>query len=105
MENTFKLIIRTPQETVFEGEAEKIHFASDGGEMEVYANHASVTATLTFSPIKVKSGDKEEEYLARSGIFLFENAENSATMLAIHCEKKSEINHQTIKEYADFIVW
>lgn len=102
MEQTFKLIIRTPEETVFEGEAEMIHLATEGGEIEVYADHSSLTGSITFSPVEVKA-EKEESYMVRNGIFLFDNETNSASLLVLHCEHKSEVSHQTIKEYAAFI--
>ncbi len=102
MEQTFKLIIRTPQETIFEGETEMIHLATEGGEIEVFANHASLTGSITFSPVNIRS-DKEESYLVRNGVFLFDNETNSASLLVLHCEHKAEVSHQTIKEYAAFI--
>lgn len=102
MEEKFHLSIRTPNEDIFSGEAYGLHISSEGGDMEVFANHASVTASLLFSPVVVKS-DKDEEFIARNGLFLFDNQANKATILALNCEKKSEVSHQTVKEYLEFV--
>ena len=103
MENKFKLTVRTPVDTIFNGEADKIHLNTEGGEIEVYGNHSSLTAAVSFSPIQIKSGDTEEEYLGRNGIFKFFNETNSAILLLNYCEAVNEVEHKTIKEYLEFI--
>lgn len=103
MNETFKISIRTPNEEVFAGDATGLKISTEGGDMEAFADHASVTASLLFSPIVVSTSDKEEEFIARNGLFLFDNASNSATILALSCEKKSEVSHQTVKDYLAFI--
>lgn len=101
--NSFKLTIRTPEEELFKKEVKSIAFNSDGGQMQVFAHHASLTATLSFSTLIMEEGEKEEKFVARKGIFLFNNRKNSALLLALYCEKESEISHQTAKEYLEFI--
>lgn len=104
MEESFKLIIRTPEQTILDDQVKMLHLATEGGEIEVYANHSSLTATIAFSPVEVQTNhDKDESYMVRNGVFLFDNETNTAAILALHCEHKSEVSHQTIKEYADFI--
>lgn len=102
MEN-FKLTIRTPNQDVFEGEVTSVHFNAEGGEMECLAHHASVTATIAFTSINLKTVDGSESFIARNGIFLFDNDTNSALFLVFHCEKKSEISKTTVEDYAKFI--
>lgn len=102
MQETFELSIRTPNQDIFSGEVQGLKISTEGGDMEVFANHASVTASLLFTPVVVTT-DKEEEFIARNGLFLFDNASNKATILALNCEKKSEVSHQTVKEYLQFI--
>lgn len=104
METTFKLTIRTPDQDIFNAEVDGVRLSTEGGEMEIYANHASLTGTILFSPVVVKTIDgKEEGYIARNGIFLFDNESNTATLLALHCEHKSEVSLKTVKEYSEFI--
>lgn len=99
----FKLTIRTPYETILETQAKSLYLSSEGGDMQVFENHASITAALAFSPIVIETEEKEESYLARNGMFLFDNEKNEAFILALYCEQKSEVSHQTIKDYAAFI--
>ncbi len=99
----FKLTIRTPQEDVYSGEAKSLTLAGEDGEMQILEDHASLTATVHFTPIIVEEENGEEHFLGRNGIFLFNNEENSAILLINYCEKTSEISMQTVEEYAKFI--
>ena len=103
MSDTFKLTIRTPESDIFDGEATAISVNTEGGDMDIFADHASITATITFSPISVKNGNKEDVYMARNGVLLFNNETNSAVILALYCEHKSEVSQQSAKEYLQFI--
>lgn len=99
----FKLTIRTPYEEIFNGEVKSLYISTEDGDMQAFENHASVTASLAFSPIIVEKESKEENYIARNGIFLFDNDNNEALILTASCEKKSEVSYQTVAEYAKFI--
>ncbi|PIR55407.1 hypothetical protein COU74_01220 [Candidatus Peregrinibacteria bacterium CG10_big_fil_rev_8_21_14_0_10_36_19] len=99
----FKLTIRTPYEDVFSGEAESIYLTTEDGDMQIFENHASITASLSFSPVVVEITGKDEHYLARNGLFLFDNEKNEAVLLTLYCELKSEVSYQTVEEYAKFI--
>lgn len=71
--------------------------------MQIFENHASITAGINFSPIIIEEPDKEENFLARNGIFLFNNDKNEALMLISTCQKKSEVDHFTVKQYLEFL--
>lgn len=100
---TFELAIRTPQGEVFSCQAVSVRLAAEGGAMQVLARHASLTATVIYSPIVVEGEEFTEEFVARQGVFFFNNQTNSATLLAIYCEKTKEMNKQSIEEYLKFI--
>lgn len=101
---SFKLILRTPEAQVFEGQVESIRFTSEGGDMQVFAHHASLTATILFSPIVLQTDSSTKEtYMVRRGLFLFDNASNMARLLALSCEAQSEISEQSIKEYLELL--
>lgn len=104
MAETFKLTIKTPQKNIFNAEAEMIHLATEGGEIEAFSDHASITGSISFSPVEVKkqNGDSEK-YIVRNGLFTFDNEANTASLLALHCEHESEVSQKTVKEYAEFI--
>ncbi len=100
----FHLTIRTPFEDIFAGEVSSVSFAGEGGDMQVFEDHASLTANILFSPVVITEAEgKENHFLGRQGIFSFDNTENKANLLLSYCEKKSEVNYQTVKEYAEFI--
>lgn len=100
----FKLTIRTPYQDIFSQEVESLYVTTDDGDMQMFENHASLTASLSFCPVVVDLGSgKEENFLARNGLLLFDNEKNEAYILALYCELKSEVSHQTIEEYAKFI--
>jgi F0F1-type ATP synthase epsilon subunit len=99
----FKLIIRTPYEEVYKGEANAITFANEEGEMQVLEDHASMTATLDFSHILVEEENRDETFLGRKGILTFDNESNEALLLLAYCEKESEVDYSTVVEYIAFI--
>lgn len=99
----FKLIIRTPYDKVFEGDAKSVYLSSEGGDLQCFENHASLSASIQFSPVVVEEEGKDETYLARNGSFFFDNDKNEAILLVSSCEKKSEISYQSVEDYAKFI--
>lgn len=99
----FKLIIRTPYEEVYRGEANAITFANEEGELQILEDHASMTATLDFSHILVEEENRDETFIGRKGIFTINNEENEALMLLAYCEKESEVDYATVAQYVEFI--
>ena len=95
----FKLTIRTPYETLFNGDAEALQFASEEGELGIHEDHADLTASVSFTHIIVEEDNKQETYLGRRGTFLFNNETNEATFLLAYCEKESEVDYKTVEEY------
>ncbi|EKD93880.1 MAG: hypothetical protein ACD_28C00035G0017 [uncultured bacterium] len=103
MTNAFKLTIRTPEGEVYHKEAKSIAFNDEDGQNQIFAHHASLTSTILFSHVIVEEEEMEEKFLARNGLFLFNNQENTGLLLALYCEKKSEISHQTAAQYLKFL--
>ncbi len=99
----FHLTIRTPYDDIFSGDVNSLTFDSESGQVQILENHASITISIAFSPVQVEAPDFEENFFGRSGLFLFDNETNSGVLLFNHCEKKSEISFQSIKDYAEFI--
>lgn len=99
----FKLTIRTPELVVYEGEVDSLGFSSDEQTMVIYEDHASIVATITFSSLELEEPDKQEVFLARSGIFTFDNEKNEAKILVSYCQKKSEVDYMTATQYLEFL--
>lgn len=96
----FKLILRTPEQDVFDAEVLSVDFGSEGGDMQVFAGHASTTTTVLFSPVIIETDPGVHiTYMVRRGLFLFDNEANEASLLALSCEAQSELSEQSIKEY------
>lgn len=99
----FALTIRTPYQDVYSGSANSIQLATEAGEIEVFDDHSSLTASILFSAVVVNEEGKDETFLTRNGIFLFDNEKNKAVLLSSYCEKKSEVTYKSARDYADFI--
>ena len=101
----FHLTIRTPERDVFKGKVESLAFDSEGGHLEVLAQHASLSTTVLFTPVRVfDPGDNRDiTFLARNGLFSFDNQKNEALLLCMYCEEQSEVSHQTVQDYLKFL--
>ena len=80
-----------------------VTLSTETGQLQLMAHHASLTGTILFSTVTVKEEKKEEQFVVRNGLVLFNNKTNTAMVLALYAEKKSEFSHQTGKEYLAFI--
>lgn len=103
MTNTFHFTLKTPKETLYDGEISKLTLSTEHGEMQIMAHHASLTGTIMFSPVRIDDQKIEDIFLVRNGTVLFNNKTNSAMILALYGERRTEITHQTAKEYLEFI--
>lgn len=101
----FHLIIRTPDRDVFDGKVSALSFNTETGRVQILAHHANFTTTLLFSPVKIEDpvDNRDQNYLARSGIFSFDHKNNEALLLCLYCEEQSEVNYQTVEEYLKFL--
>jgi F0F1-type ATP synthase epsilon subunit len=100
---TFKLSIRTPEGDVFDSEATSIRLRAENGQLQVFANHASLLATVIFSRIVVDTPEGEKVYLGRRGIFNFNNDTNTATLLTLYCEEEGKVDLTNAEDYLKFI--
>lgn len=101
----FHLTIRTPEKDVFDGKVSSLSFNTEVGSVQILAHHANFTTTLQFSPVKVEdpADNRDQNFLARSGIFSFDHKKNEALLLCMYCEEQSEVNYQTADEYLKFL--
>lgn len=100
----FKLIIRTPDEKIFESdEISEVNLNTEMGPMTIYAGHASLSGSILFSRLSVKTHDKEDQYLTRRGTIFVDNEKNEVTILVLSCEKKATIVSEELNEYLGYI--
>ncbi len=103
MARPFKLAIRTPEGEFFAGDVTSIRINTEGGQVKMLAKHATIAATVVFSPVWVEADDSTEEFFVRRGVIFFDNIRNEATLLVNYCTRKAEMSRQTVEEYLKFI--
>lgn len=100
----FKFTLRTPENELLDAKVLSLTVMTEGGEMQLLAHHASLTASVVFSPLKVEFTDgKEELFMVRNGMLLFDNQANTSTLLALYAEPRAEVMKHTVEEYMAFI--
>lgn len=104
MNDYFNLIIQTPRQIFFQGEANYIGLTTELGDMEIYPKHATLVASISFSKTKIKHADHEKDLLMRNGLFIVNNEKNEVKILVQYCEKITDIDFKTIKEYQNFVL-
>ncbi len=91
--------IRTPDQTISFTDVDYINLVTEDGPLVIYAKHASLTAKVLFSVVKVKHGTVEEGFMVRNGLLFVNNDQNSVTLLAYTLDQVTEISVETIEAY------
>lgn len=99
MKSISVVTIRTPDQTLTFTEVDCINLVTEDGPLVVYAKHASLTAKISFSIVKVKHGTIEEGFMIRNGLLFVNNDQNSVTLLAYTLDQVTEISIETIEAY------
>lgn len=98
------LIIRTPDKDHFDGQADAVRLQTELGEMEILPGHASLQGTIVFSPLRVRNGNEEEDFVVQRGFAMVDSEKDTITVLVYGCEKRAELSYKTAQEYLAFIV-
>lgn len=100
----FKLTIRTPDEKIFESdEVTEVKVNTETGPMTVYGGHASLTGSILFSRLHVRTNGTEDIYLTRRGTIFVDNEKNEVIILVVACDKKATIHHEALSDYLKYI--
>lgn len=75
-----KLEIITPDNTIYEGEAELVQLPGIDGSFEILNNHAPLISALAKGKIKIKKNGKEEFFDINGGVI--EVLKNKVLVLA-----------------------
>lgn len=100
----FDLLIQTPDHEAYRGPADLVTLSTDIGEMQILPDHASLLATITYTPVHVKSGGNQQDFVLRQGFVFVDQEKNTVNVLGLSCEKTDEVNEVTAKEYLQFIL-
>jgi len=103
MANTFHLTVRTPEAEIIKKEVNSLKVMTEGGELEVYPHHSSLTGAIAFGKLNVRTDEAENEYLVQRGLVFVSVEDNSTQLLCFSCKEMKDIEYKTAKEYLDFI--
>lgn len=104
MAEVFDLTIQTPNLTVYNGKADAIHLKTDDGNMEVFAGHAPLQASIGFSRCRVREGEHEIQYLLRKGFIFVDPEEKIVRVMCFSATKAEDMDHVSAKEYMDAVL-
>lgn len=90
MPNLFVEIV-SPDQRVFQGDAQGVRAPGEEGSFEVLYNHAPMIAAFSVGSIRVTTSSGDQIYFATSGGFL-EVLDNKVTVLAETAEPASDID-------------
>lgn len=103
MANTLQLTVRTPEAGIIEQEVNSLKVMTEGGELEIFPQHASLTGSILFGKLDVRTEEGEKEYLVQRGVLFVSVESNSVQLLCYSCKEMQDIEYKTAKEYLDFI--
>jgi F0F1-type ATP synthase epsilon subunit len=100
----FHVTIRTPDEEILDArDIQELIVNTESGPMTVFAKHASLTGSILFSRLIVKTKDKEDQYMARRGTIFVDNEKNHTVILVLSCEKMTTITFEKLDEYIGYL--
>ena len=77
MKNTFRLVIKTPLQEVFDKQVESVSFRALDGNAQIFAKHTDLTAAIAYSHINVQAN------VVTNGTLSFDNKTNSCHIMAL----------------------
>lgn len=96
MANTIRLEIVTPERSVYNKDVEMVIARATDGDIGILPGHAPLIAGLAIAPLRIKTGDGEEQ-LAVTGGFI-EVQPEKITILAAAAETAEEIDAKRAQE-------
>lgn len=100
----FHLTIRTPDQAVLDSkEITEVSISTEMGPITVYAKHASLTGSILFSTLTVKTEGGKEKYLARRGTIFVNHEKNHVSILALSCTKLATTTYEELEEYMGYL--
>ncbi len=83
MKNTFRLVIKTPLQEVFDKQVESVSFRALDGNAQIFAKHTDLTAAIAYSHINVQANDFNDYFVVTNGTLSFDNKTNSCHIMAL----------------------
>ena len=83
MKNTFRLVIKTPLNQVFDQEVESISFKALDGQAQVFAKHADLTAAIAYTHLNVQAANFNDYFVVTNATLNFDNKTNTCYLMAL----------------------
>lgn len=90
------LKIVTPEQEVFEGEAEEVYAQTKDGEIGILPGHVNLMAQIIPGELRIKKNGNEEYFAVGSGLLQVSN--NELTIATDLAEKPAQIDEQAVEE-------
>lgn len=103
MANTFHLTVRTPESEIIAREVNSLKVTTEGGEIEIYPHHASLTGAISISKLFVRAENEEKEYLVKRGITFVSVENNRVQILCFSCQPIQDVEYKSAQEYLQII--
>lgn len=103
MQNTLKLILRTPEAQLVNKEVESVYLTTETGDMMILPGHSAFSGSITYSQITLKDGQTQDDYVAYSGVVFFSNTNNTCRILAQRADLKDQIDYDGLKAYLKLV--
>lgn len=99
-----KCVLRTPEKTLYDGEAVRVAGTTEYGTIEIHPGHVALTATIDFSEFEIEHEHVMERFLTKQGFLHTNPDDDRVEILVLTAEKKEEADAKSLKEYREFIL-
>ena len=89
------LKIVTPEEIVYEGEADQVNVSTTQGELGILPNHAALMAKLVPGELKIRKSGRASFFAIGEGFLQIEN--NALTVMTDLAENADEIDEKAVE--------
>lgn len=97
-----RISIRTPEGELFSQEnVRSIDAFTELGELRILPGHAALQGTVAFSPIRIETKEKTEQFVIQQGLVVVDPSSDEVRFFAYKAEPRSQLNHETAKAYLD----
>ena len=103
MQKTLKLILRTPEAELVNREVESVYLTTETGDLMLLPGHSAFSGSITYSPIRLRDGQTQEEYLSYSGVVFFSNTNNECRILVQRADLKDKVDYDGLKAYLKLV--
>ena len=103
MHQKIKIILRTPEQELFNKEVESVYLTTEAGDLMILPDHSTLSAAMSYSPIVLKDGDTTEEYLTYGGILFVYNESNEVRILVQRADAKDKVDYHGLKSYLKLV--